>query len=111
MMNELPSLSFPSPNGRASRMRSSRGHGGQRRGYYTALELSDMDEIPLMGGEVGVASDEEEEEEEKGEVGRGGEGRVWQQIGGRKRWQRRMRSHSTLLGLICGGGWQVVLNK
>lgn len=110
-MNEFPSLSFPSPIGRPNRMRSSsRGQGGRGKGHYTSLELSDMDEIPLMSDERGVASDEEEEEEEE-EMMEEVEGVVWQRLGGRKRWQRRMRSHTTLLGLICGGGWQVVLAK
>lgn len=99
-MNELPSLSFPSPLGRPSR------RGGKGRGHYTALELSDMDEVPLMSDERGVASDEEVEEERE-EV----EGLAWQRLGGRRKWQRRMQSHWTLLGLICGGGWQVVLSK
>lgn len=88
-------------------MRSSWGRGGKGRGHYTALELSDMDEVPLMSDERGVASDEEEGEEEVEEM----EGMVWQRLGGRKKWQRRMRSHTTLLGLICGGGWQVMLAK
>ena len=111
-MSELPSLSFPSPlslgGGANSRTRpASRGRGGRGRGHYTALELNDMDEIPLMGEEHhgGIHSDEGEEDEEE----MGGAG--WERLGGRKRWQQRMRSHSTLLGLICGGGWKVVLTK
>lgn len=70
----------------------------------------DMDEVPLMSDERGVASDEEEAEEEEDEMKEEGEG-VWQRLGGRRKWQRRMQSHWTLLGLICGGGWQVVLSK
>jgi hypothetical protein len=107
-MNELPSLNFPSPIGRGSRVRW--GKGGKGRGHYTALQLNDMDmdEIPLMSDEMGVVSDEDEEEVElKEEV----EGVMWQGLGGRKKWQRRIRSHTTLLGLIFGGGWQVVLAK
>ena len=109
-MSDLPSLSFPSPTGwgRDRTRSSSRGRGGQGRGRYSALELNDMDldEIPLMNEERGVASDEEREEE-KDDV----EGTVWHQLGGRRRWQQRMRSHSTLVGLIFGGGWKVVLKK
>lgn len=111
MTSELPSLNFPSPaiRGGGSRTRSSsRGRGGKGRGHYSALDLNDMDDIPLVT-DRGVASsdDEEAEEEEKEE----GEGRMWHQLGGRRRWQQRIRSHSTLLGLICGGGWQVLLTK
>ena len=108
-MNELPSLNFPSPIGRTNRMRWG-GRGGKGRGHYTPLEVNDMDEIPLMSDEKGVVSDEEEEEGEE-EAKDEAEGLVWQRLGGRKKWQQRMRSHTTLLGLICGGGWQVVLAK
>lgn len=107
-MNELPSLNFPSPIGRPNRVRW--GRGGKWRGHYTPLEVNDMDEIPLMSDEKGMASDEEEEEvEEEGKEE--AEGVVWQRLGSRKKWQQRMRSHMTLLGLICGGGWQVLLAK
>lgn len=112
-MYSLPSLNFPSPMGGSSRTRSSyRGRGGKGRGRYSALELNDMDEIPLDMDEGplingrDVPSDEEDEEVEQRT-----EGVVWERLGGRKRWHQRMRSHSTLLGLICGGGWQVVLSK
>lgn len=83
---------------------SSTGRGGRGRGHYSALELNDMDEIPLMGEERGIPSNEEEDDEEEEEV-------VWEGLGGRRKWQQRMRSHSTLLGLVCGGGWKVVLKK
>ena len=92
---------------------SSSGRGRGRGHHYTALELSDMDEVPLMmDDEVGVAnSDEEAEEEEEDEEDEIADGRAWGRFGGRRRWQRRIRSHSTLLGLLCGGGWQVGLSK
>ena len=94
---------------------SSRGRGGRGRGHYTSLEIGDMDEIPLMGGipsnEEEEGGEGEEEEEEGMGTGGGARGVVWNGLGGRKRWQQRMRSHSTLLGLVCGGGWKVVLHK
>ncbi len=102
-MNELPSLNFPSPIGR-NNGRTRRG--GQNRGRYSALDIDDMDQIPLMNDEGGVAS-EEEIEEEKEEV----DNTIWQHVGGKKRWQQRMRSHSTLVSLLCGGGWQIMLTK
>ncbi len=112
MMDELPSLNFPSPMGGRSRGRpSSWGRGGRGRVRYSALEVSDMDDVPLMNEERGVASDEEEEEEgEEGEEKGGGVG-AWHRLGGRRNWQRQIRSRSSLLGLLFGGGWQVALNK
>lgn len=109
-MNELPSLTFPSPSSRLRGSSRAGGIGGRRRGHYAPLELRDMDEVPLMvGDERGGASDEEEEEGGEEEEGKE-EGKVWHGVR-RKRWQHRMRSRGTLLGLVCGGGWQVVLNK
>ena len=78
---------------------SGRGAAGGWR--YSSLKVGDMDEIPLMRDE-GVEEEEEEQEEESG---------TWHQMQGRNRWSQRMMSYSTLLGLICGGGWQVGLSK
>ena len=110
MMDELPSLSFPSPMGGSRSRPSSWGRGiGRGRGRYTALEVNDMDDVPLMNEEGGVPSDDEEDEGEGEERG-SGKG-AWHHLGGRRNWQQQMRSHSTLLGLLFGGGWQIALKK
>lgn len=105
-MDELPSLSFPSPRGGQSRSRSLPwGRGGRGRGRYTALEVSDMDDVPLMTGERSVASDEEEQEEEDEDEGEHGRGLgAWHSLGGRRNWQQQIRSRSSLLGLLFGVG-------
>ncbi len=68
-----------------------------------------MDDVPLMSDDRGVVSEEEEEGEggEGEDGGSGGQG-AWH---GRRNWQTQIRSHSTLIGLVFGGGWQVALSK
>ena len=76
---------------------------------YKALPdtMGDMDEIPLMSGDdgdsdyVGANGKSDDEEEDV----------IFDQLGGRQRWQRRIRSRSTLFNLICDGGWQLMLRK
>ena len=73
---------------------------------YKPLDFAEeMDDIPLMSGDEGVRYSEEEGEDSEGDTV------IFDQLGGRQRWQRRIRSRSTLFNLICGGGWQVVLRK
>lgn len=123
-MSELLSLSSTSlrRGGRSTTLPSSRGRGGRTHGHYTALDIHDMDEIPLVnheedGGGGRVSNDGREEMEEDvddrdDEEGVEGSSSVmWERVGGRKRWQQRMKSHSTLVSLLCGEGWQVLLAK
>ena len=63
---------------------------------YSALDVKDLDEVPLMS-EDGVGGSDEET--------------VWEGGGSHTRWQRRIRSHSTLVSLLFNGGWVVVLKK
>lgn len=99
-MDDLPSLSFPSP-----------WHGGKRskgriRVQYKPLEFDgDMDDIPLMSGDEVEYNIEGEGEDSEGDTV------IFDQLGGRQRWQRRIKSRSTLFNLICVGGWQVILRK
>ncbi len=44
-------------------------------------------------------------------VGGSDEETVWEGGGSHTRWQRRIRSHSTLVSLLFNGGWVVVLKK
>ncbi|XP_064393299.1 probable phospholipid-transporting ATPase IIA isoform X2 [Halichondria panicea] len=93
--DELPSLSFPSPwsrNGRGIDTTRGRGRGVR----YSALDVKDLDEVPLMS-EDGVGGSDEET--------------VWEGGGSHTRWQRRIRSHSTLVSLLFNGGWVVVLKN
>ena len=72
---------------------------------YKPLDFAgEMDDIPLMSGDEGIKYSEEEGDSEGDTV-------LFDQLGGRQKWQRRIRSRSTLFSLICGGGWQVVLRK
>lgn len=105
-MDDLPSLSFPTPwHGGLSAKKSS----SRIRVQYTALPdaVGDMDEIPLMSGDDGEIDSEGGEEKSDNE----GEDVIFDQLGGRQRWQRRIRSRSTLFNLICDGGWQLMLRK
>jgi hypothetical protein len=107
-MDDLPSLSFPTPwHGGLSGKKSS---SSRIRVQYKALPdtvVGDMDEIPLMSGEDGGTDDEGAEWKSDDE----GEDVIFDQLGGRQRWQRRIRSRSTLFNLICDGGWQLMLRK
>ena len=69
--------------------------------------MGDMDDIPLMSGDE---ADSDREVEGGGESSEG-ETLIFEQIGGRQRWQRRIRARSTLFNLICDGGWQIMLKK
>ena len=104
-MDDLPSLSFPTPwHGGLSGKKSS----SRIRVQYKALPdtVGDMDDIPLMSG------DEREFDEGVLEISDSeGEDVIFDQLGGRQKWQRRIRSHSTLFNLICDGGWQILLRK
>jgi len=71
-----------------------------------------MDEVPLTSEEA--EREEEEDDDEYGDSKEdewGGKTALWYQLGGRRKWRQRMKSHSTLLGLLCGGGWQIIWNK
>ena len=105
-MDDLPSLSFPTPWHGARGMRTKISSSKERsRVQYKPLDYAgEMDDIPLMSGDEGVRYSEEEGDSE-------GDAVLFDQLGGRQRWQRRIRSRSTLFNLICGGGWQVVLRK
>lgn len=103
-MDDLPSLSFPTPwHGGLSAKKSS---SSRIRMQYKALPdtVGDMDEIPLISGDDGEIDSEGKSDNE-------GEDVIFDQLGGRQRWQRRIRSRSTLFNLICDGGWQLVLRK
>ena len=83
---------------------------GPRHWKYSSLEVGDMDEVPLINEEDEREEEEEEDEDDKGNQ-REGRMSLWYQLGGRRRWRQRMKSHSTLMSLLCGGGWHVVWNK
>ena len=108
-MDDLPSLSFPTPwHGGLSGKKSS--SSSRIRVQYKALPdtvVGDMDEIPLMSGDDGGTDDEGFSGKSDDE----GEDVIFDQLGGRQRWQRRIRSRSTLFNLICDGGWQLMLRK
>ena len=104
-MDDLPSLSFPSPwhGGKQNKNSSSK---GRVRVHYKALDtVGEMDDVPLMSGDEGDQDEEREGESSEGET------LIFDRLGGRQRWQRRIRSRSTLFNLICDGGWQVMLRK
>ena len=107
-MDDLPSLSFPTPwHGGLSGKKSS---SSRIRVQYKALPdtvVGDMDEIPLMSGDDGGT----DYEGTSGKSDDEGEDVIFDQLGGRQRWQRRIRSRSTLFNLICNGGWQLMLRK
>lgn len=108
-MDDLPSLSFPTPwHGGLSGKKSS--SSSRIRVQYKALPdtvVGDMDEIPLMSGDDGGTDDEGFSGKSDDE----GEDVIFDQLGGRQRWQRRIRSRSTLFNLICDGGWHLMLRK
>ncbi len=78
-----------------------------RQWKYSTLRVGDVDEVPLINDET-EREDDEAGEDEENLLGRRPS---WYQLGGNRRWRQRMKSHSTLLGLLCGGGWLVVWNK
>ena len=110
-MDDLPSLSFPTPwHGGLSQGKKS--SSSRIRVQYKALPdtVGDLDEIPLMsGGEDGYGGTDDEGASGKSDDE--GEDVIFDQLGGRQRWQRRIRSRSTLFNLICDGGWQLMLRK
>ena len=102
-MDDLPSLSFPTPWHGGQRGKTPSSSKGRVRVQYKALE--EMDDIPLMSGEERELYTDEEGEDSEGDTV------IFDQLGGRQRWQRRIRSRSTLFSLICDGGWPVILRK
>ncbi len=93
-MEELPSLSLPS--GFLGR----RGGQGKSRVHYSSLvqEAEILDDVPLLSDE----GDDEEEEEM-------GRGMAWRE--NRRKWQRRLKSHSSFISWLCDGGWLLLLKK
>ncbi len=65
---------------------------------YSALDVHDLDEVPLMSEDGGVGESENEET-------------LWEASGSHTKWRRRIRSHTTLMSLLLNGGWIVVLKK
>lgn len=108
-MDELPSVSLSSW-GRGRHRGSHNGRGvGRGLHLYSSLNSHDAgDEVPLIspseergglhGGEVWESSGEEDLLEQT----------HWT---GRKRWQQRIRTQSSLVGWFFDGGWQLLLKK
>jgi len=105
-MDDLPSLSLSSwGRGRSRRLYNGRGRG---RGlhHYSSLSMHDtLDEIPLMSDGLEEAEEGEWEEEENEELQ---EKSRW---AGRRRWQQRIRTQSSLVSWFIDGGWQLLLKK
>ena len=102
-MDDLPSLSFPTPWHGGQQGENSSSSKGRVRVQYRALE--EMDDVPLMSCEEREVYTDEEGEDSEGDTV------IFDQLGGHQKWQRRIRSRSTLFNLICDGGWQVILRK
>ena len=92
-MDDLPSLNFPPPWRGTQNSPRGRINIGNNHVHYSPLDVGDMDEVPLM-------SDGEEDSDEE-------ETTIWES----KKWQRRLKSRSTLYTLIFDGGWQLMLKK
>ena len=69
---------------------------------YSALNVKDLDDVPLMSEDGGAGEGGDSEDEEN---------TFWEAGGSRTRWKRRIRSHTTLVSLFLYGGWLVVLKK
>ena len=69
---------------------------------YSALNVKDLDDVPLMSEDGGAGEGGDSEDEES---------TLWEAGGSRTRWKRRIRSHTTLVSLFFNGGWLVVLKK
>lgn len=106
-MEDLPSVSLSSWG--RGRHRGSHNGRGVGRGLHLYSSLNSHDEVPLISPS-----------EERGGL-RGGE-EVWESSGeedlleqphwaGRKRWQQRIRTQSSLVGWFFDGGWQLLLKK
>ena len=102
-MDELPSLSFTTW-GRS-------GFGGRGKGHvqphYSSLSSYDLmeemgEEGEGEGGEEGEGGWESGEEEELLEKSR------W---ASRRKWEQRIRSHSSLVSWFFDGGWQLLLKR
>lgn len=78
---------------------------------YSSLNSHNAgDEVPLMSPSDGGGGGEHggEEWESSGEEEDLLEQAHW---GGRKKWQQRIRTQSSLVGWFFDGGWQLLLNK
>ena len=94
-MDDIPSLGSWTPSNRPW---SSKRRGRVHYSPLLTLEGESLDEVPLMREEG------EGEGEESGESSR----EMWV---GRRRWRNRIRSRSSLVGLLFDGGWQLLLRK
>lgn len=95
--------SVGSPNGR--------GRGRDLHQYSSLITHDPGDEVPLMNTRERRGGEQEEEEEEWESSGEEEDLLEQTQWVGRKRWQQRIKTQSSMVGWFFNGGWQLLLKK